>query len=208
MLFSLVFLPGVLLHETSHYITARLLGVRTGRFSVLPRSLPNGRLQLGFVETSATDWLRDGLIGAAPLVWGGLFVAYAGLNHLGLASVLATLEQNGLAAALTSFLGLNTRPDFWLWFYLVFAVSSTMMPSTSDRRSWLPLVISAVLLLALSLLVGAGPWLALHVSAPFNRMVRSLALVLGISVGIHMILLPPLWGVRHLAGRITGLRVA
>ena len=28
-LFSLVFFPGVLLHETSHFLTARILGVRT-----------------------------------------------------------------------------------------------------------------------------------------------------------------------------------
>ena len=31
LLFSLVFLPGVFLHEISHYLTAKLLRVRTGR---------------------------------------------------------------------------------------------------------------------------------------------------------------------------------
>ncbi|HEX9028794.1 MAG TPA: hypothetical protein VF823_06440, partial [Anaerolineales bacterium] len=77
VLFSLLFLPGVILHEASHYVVARLLRVRTGRVSLLPRTLPNGRLQLGFVETASSDWLRDTLIGAAPLFSGGAFVAYA-----------------------------------------------------------------------------------------------------------------------------------
>ena len=43
-LFSLLFFPGVLLHEGSHFLAARLLGVRTGGFSILPHLLPGGRL--------------------------------------------------------------------------------------------------------------------------------------------------------------------
>src|SRR3972149_1644635 len=81
-LFSLLFFPGVLLHEMSHYITARLLGVKTGRFSLLPTPLPDGRLRLGFVEAESVDFVRDALIGAAPLLTGGLFVAYAGIQRL------------------------------------------------------------------------------------------------------------------------------
>ena len=52
VIFSLLFFPGVLLHETSHYLMARLLNVRTGRFSIIPRPLPDGHLQLGYVETA------------------------------------------------------------------------------------------------------------------------------------------------------------
>ena len=47
---------------------------------------------------------------------------------------------------------MRARPDFFVWFYLVFAVSSTLFPSASDRRAWLPvaaflvfMVIGAVL---------------------------------------------------------------
>ena len=76
-IFSFIFLPGVFLHELSHFIMAKLLGVRTGRFSLLPQSLPDGRLQLGYVETTRSDIVRDSLIGAAPLIvmalWIGLY---------------------------------------------------------------------------------------------------------------------------------------
>ncbi len=53
-LFSLIFLPGVLLHEISHFLMAHLLGVRTGRFSIIPKKLEGGRIQLGYVETASS----------------------------------------------------------------------------------------------------------------------------------------------------------
>src|SRR6185369_6452254 len=54
-IFSMIFLPGVFLHELSHFVLAKILRVRTGKFSILPRPLPDGRLQLGYVETSRSD---------------------------------------------------------------------------------------------------------------------------------------------------------
>ena len=44
-IFSILFLPGVFLHELSHFMMAKVLRVRTGKFSVFPQSLPDGRLQ-------------------------------------------------------------------------------------------------------------------------------------------------------------------
>ena len=58
-IFSMMFLPGVFLHELSHYLMAKILSVRTGKFSIFPQSLPDGRLQLGYVETAKSDVLRD-----------------------------------------------------------------------------------------------------------------------------------------------------
>src|SRR3972149_5364942 len=69
-LFSILFFPGVFLHELSHFLMAKLLGVRTGSFSIIPRPLQNGRLQLGYVATAKTDIVRDSLVGAAPLIAG------------------------------------------------------------------------------------------------------------------------------------------
>jgi len=87
-LFSFLFLPGVFLHELSHLLMAKILQVRTGRISLIPTSLPNGRLQMGYVETAQTDIIRDSLIGLAPVIAGSLFIAFAGLNRLGLGNLL------------------------------------------------------------------------------------------------------------------------
>src|SRR5215475_3884367 len=81
-IFQIIFLPGVFIHETSHFLMAKLLGVPTGRFSILPKALPDGRLQLGYVETARSDIVRDSLVGAAPLIVGTIFVAYVAIYHL------------------------------------------------------------------------------------------------------------------------------
>ena len=69
-LFSLIYFPGVLLHEGSHYLMARLLGVPTRNISLIPQATMDGRLRLGYVETKKTDILRDALIGLAPFLAG------------------------------------------------------------------------------------------------------------------------------------------
>jgi hypothetical protein len=207
VLFSLLFVPGVLLHEFSHFLMAKILGVRTGRFSLIPQSMPDGRLQLGYVETARTDMLRDALIGAAPLIVGGVFVGYAGTARLGLDQLWLAANSGAFGTFLAAFQQVYGLPDFWLWFYLTFTVSSTMLPSTSDRRAWLPLSFVAIGLLVLALFVGLGDWLAQNAAPMFNQVLRAQAMVFAISILLHAGLLPPLLGFRYLLQRLTGLRV-
>lgn len=206
-LFSLLFFPGVFLHEVSHFLVARVLGVRTGRFSLLPRAMPNGKLQLGYVETAKTDILRDSLIGAAPLVAGGMFVAYAGLYRLGLESVLSAMQDPQLDVIWAALKESMSQPDYWLWFYLTFVVSSTMMPSAADRRAWPSIGIVLALLLGLALISGAGPWMANTLAPLFNEALRALDIVLGISVLFHILLLPPFWILRRILEKVMKMQV-
>jgi hypothetical protein len=206
-LFSLLFFPGVFLHEASHFLMSRVLGVPTGRVSLLPRPMENGRLQLGYVETGRTDIFRDALIGMAPLITGGLCVALTGMRGLGLEQLwTAVLSYQGasLGSALQA---VADRPDFWLWFYLTFVISSTMLPSSSDRRAWLPLVLVFSILLGIVLLAGAGPWLVEHLAPPLNSGLRALAVVFGISVVVHTMILLPAWALRKLISKVTRLQV-
>jgi hypothetical protein len=207
-IFSLLFLPGVALHELSHLLTARLLRVSTGRISLIPTPLPNGRLQLGYVETAPSDFVRDALIGVAPLFSGALAVTYIGLARWQLDQVWLRLANgDGWGALLTS-ANLHNASDFWLWFYLAFTISSTMLPSASDRRAWLPLLFSLGILLLTAWLIGAGPWMLTNLLPWFNQAMRALAATLAISVVLHGVLLPVTWlGVQGLS-RARGLRVA
>ena len=66
--YSLLMLPGVSVHEGSHWLAATFLGARTGRFSLVPERTLNGTLRLGYVETEKVDLVREALIGAAPLI--------------------------------------------------------------------------------------------------------------------------------------------
>lgn len=206
-LFSLLFFPGVFLHETSHYITARLLRVRTGHFSLIPRPTAKGKLVMGFIETEATDTVRDALIGVAPLLAGGALVAYIGLARMALAPVGEALLQGKAAAFWSGLANMPQQPDFWLWFYLAFTVSSTMLPSAPDRRGWLPMTLAILLLLGLALLAGAGPWMLVNIAPRFNQGLRAAAGVFAISLAITIVALLPFWGLSRILSRITHLDI-
>ena len=207
-LFSIIFLPGVLLHELSHYLAAVILGVETARFSLLPQTLPGGRLQLGYVETARTDIFRDSIIGAAPLFAGGLLVAYVVVTRLDLLPLWATLRNGQFNLFLLGITLLPKVQDFPLWFYLLFTVSSTMLPSQSDRHAWLPLALAVVVLLALAVLAGAGPWMLYHTAPALNTFLSAVAVIFGLSATVHAVLIVPIGLIHLLLARLTGMDVA
>jgi hypothetical protein len=207
-LFSLLFLPGVILHELSHFLSAKLLGVETGRFSLIPQALPDGRLQLGYVETAQSDIVRDSIVGVAPLIVGCLFIAYAAIYKMHLLELWDLLRAGQVQLVMTGLRILPAISDFWLWFYLTFTVSSTMMPSASDRHAWLPLSIFAGILLVLAIVAGAGPWMLANLAPPLNAFLKSVSLIFGLSVMLHIILLVPIFLVHKTLIKINGLDVA
>ena len=207
VIFALIFLPGVFLHESSHFIVAKLLGVQTGGFSLIPQAQPNGKLRLGYVETASGGFVRDAIIGAAPLVSGSLFIAFTAiywLNLLPLWDFLRLAEWGGFWDGL---MAVPKMPDFWLWFYLTFTISSTMMPSSSDRHAWLPFGSLAVALLGIAILAGAGPWMLENLASPFNSFLRALALIFGLSGVLHILLILPFLLLHRILTKLTGMDV-
>jgi hypothetical protein len=206
-IFAIIFFPGVLLHELSHFIIAKVLGVQTGNFSLVPQAQPNGRLRLGYVETASGGFVRDALIGAAPLVTGCLFVAYASISLLHLPPLWDQLRAADWSGFWAGLLEVPKNTDFWLWFYLTFTISSTMMPSASDRHAWLPLGLLAAGLIVVALLAGAGPWMMEHLVQGFNQFLQGLAMIFGLSGVIHILLILPLLLIHRVLTKLTGMDV-
>jgi hypothetical protein len=206
-IFSIIFLPGVFLHESSHFIMAKILRVPTGGFSLLPRSLPNGRLQLGYVETARADVVRDSLIGAAPLITGTLFVAYVAIERFEMRILWDVLRNGQLNLFWMGMRALPNVQDFYLWYYLVFAVSSTMMPSESDRHAWLPLGVWISVLLALAIFAGAGIWMLENIAPALNDFLSAVATLFGLSVILHIVLILPTMILHLIVSRVTGVDV-
>ncbi len=205
--FAFLFFPGVLLHETSHYIAAKLLRVRTGKFSLFPAQLPGGKLRMGYVETASSDFFRDSLIGAAPLITGSLVIAYAGVNRLWAHVLWERLLAFDFPLFLMGLAVFPTMPNFYLWAYIIFAVSTTMMPSEADRHAWLPLGVWVGMLLVLAIFAGAGEWMLTHLAPLLDSLLRSASMLFGLSAAFHLVLLIPLFILRHLVSKATGLRV-
>jgi hypothetical protein len=191
VLFALVFFPGVLLHELSHFVCAKLLGVRTGKFSLIPQAMPDGKLRLGYVEMISGGFIRDSLIGVAPLVSGSLFVAYSAIYQLHLSPVWDYFTKMQWDAFWAFIISLPSVPDFWLWFYLTFTVSSTMLPSQSDQHAWLPLGLLILGLITVAIIAGAGTWMLTYLAPPFNQFLRALSTIFGLSCLFHAILFLP-----------------
>jgi hypothetical protein len=204
--FSLLFFPGVILHELSHFIAAKLLFVRTRNFSVIPRMMPQGYLRMGYVEVAETDIVRDSLIGAAPLILGNLVVAYIAIYRLHLVPLWDVLRNGQMNLFWMGISLLPNVPDFALWFYLTFAISSTMLPSRSDRHAWLPLGLTVAVLfgLTLTLFAGAGSWMMNNLAPPLDAFFKSVATLFGLSAFVHGILIPPVMLVHKLLARFLG----
>ena len=152
--FWALFLPGTLLHEFSHWITAKLLGVKTTKFSLWPKTKTGGQLQMGAVQVEVSDPFRHSIIGLAPLIFGSVAVLIIGYGWLALEQLGLALVSGDIQLIWQALVATLSIPDVWLGVYLVFAISNAMLPSASDRESWRTVVI--YLALALFLVVGLG----------------------------------------------------
>lgn len=193
LLYSLVLLPGVLLHELSHALMARALGVRVRAFSLRPRRLRGNVIQLGYVEVQRSDALRTSLIGAAPLLFGLVALALIGLLAFDLGAMREALAENQLNLVGAWLAALPNRADAAVWLYLTFAIANSMSPSESDRRTlpmtlfWTALIIAAIVLVsggailetATPVVISATQWLA----AVF-LLVAALNLVVALGLGL------------------------
>jgi hypothetical protein len=83
-----------------------------------------------------------------------------------------------------------------------------MMPSESDRHAWLELVISVGVLIAIALLIGAGPWMLDNVAPLISTFLSSVAVIFGLSSVVHVVLILPTALIHKLLARVTGVDVA
>tara|TARA_B100001123_G_scaffold448165_1_gene608126 strand:- start:1590 stop:2240 length:651 start_codon:yes stop_codon:yes gene_type:complete len=190
---QIVFLPGVVLHEMSHLIVARLLGVPTMGFSVWPKKQSDGSLRLGYVHTKKVDFVRESLIGVAPLIFGCAAVAAIGLKLLDLDDVGMALLRGDFINGFINVLHVFRSTDLFIWGYILFALSNTMMPSSSDRRAW---PILGILMLIVGLVLYYVRMPAILQTALSNVIidaVRVIATAFTVTIGVDIVVIPILY---------------
>jgi len=204
LIFALIFLPGVVLHEFSHWLAAKLLFVKTHRISLLPEWVEGGVLRFGFVELSKTDRIRSALIGLAPIFTGVMVILFIAFNHLHLEIFLEGIQARNLERLGEGIRAFLSTQDVFLWCYFLLTVSNTMLPSPSDRKAWLPAGIAFLILYVVVILIALGSPTSTFLVEFAEEIANTLSRAFGLAVALNLILILPLWGLNWGFRKIIG----
>lgn len=186
-LYSLLVLPGTIIHELSHWLTAEILRVRTGRIVILPELTQHeSAKRLGSVEAEKTDPFRGFLIGVAPFISGILILL-----------VLGRLLE----------LGWPTSP-WWslaLIIYGIMVTGNSMLLSQEDRRTWPIILIFALLIF--TLIFRSYPSLITDHWSSVIDVLSPLNMVLGVTAAFNLAMIFGLYLVRRLIEKLTKRRI-
>lgn len=141
ILWSLVFLPGTIIHELSHFFLAIIVGARTGKIEIFPEFLDSDEhetgVALGSVQTQKLNIIQGVLVGLAPF-----FVGLGLLVWLG-----ALILQSYSSASYWSLVFQS---------YLFFTISNSFFPSRSDLVHVVPATITVAIIAFIAWLVGVN----------------------------------------------------
>lgn len=203
----ILLLPGVVLHEASHWVMANILFVRTGRISLGLAKARGKQFSLGSVNVERTDSLRESLIGVAPFIVGLgaiLFIAGYGFD-------LWPNSQLSITQMLDRVF--STATDWLTWFdlYLIFAVSTAMIPSESDREPWGQVLaffgILAVVAIVLTWIQGIRPDVPSGIANFGQTVLNALTFAFGVSVVVNGTVAFVIWILEWTLASITRHRV-
>jgi hypothetical protein len=190
LLYALVLFPGVLLHEVSHWLFATLLGVRTGKFSLIPQRQRDGSVRLGYVEYFKGPNLgpiRESLIGGAPMITGTAVILLMGLHIFNINDFGAAVQSGNIDLLGTAIGAFFYTDDLLVWVYLLFAVANGMLPSRSDRQAWPAfLLIFAVVTVGLYL-IGLGGFIMDGLAEPATVFFSYLGLAFTLAICTNLL---------------------
>ncbi len=205
-LYFFLFLPGIFIHETSHYVVAKLLVVKVEKFRLWPTVKRGGQLLLGSVEVRGAGPLRHSLIGAAPLFVGSVVVLLIG--HLLHFDVLSEAIAGGdLKRILDVAVESLSTPDFWLWLYILFSVANSMLPSQADRVYWTPVLLFFGVIAALMVGLDILPVISDTMQEYTNNFIALMASAFSIAVAVDFFFMLFISILEALIGFTTGRRL-
>lgn len=140
---SLLYFPGTLLHEMSHYLVAVSCMLKVTDIRIFP-VIQSGMVRLGSVSFERKDSVRSIIVGIAPIAGGMLFFYVI--------SVFSLFPSHSF-------------PLMILIIYLIFSVSSTMFSSKKDMGDLLYAI-------PFLLLIGAAVYFAASYNARFYYLVN------------------------------------
>jgi len=204
ILYYAFFLPGIVLYEFVYWMVAGFLNVRADRTIVWPEKQEIGELKLSFIKLSKNvGQIPLAIISTAPLAAGLTAVAFIANNRLDFQEFVTAIPTGGDIAA--TFNQLTSAPDFWIWIYLVFAISNTMWPDISKLRGWRTILIGLALIAAVLFVIGAGNQVIVDtLSGPVTNALNALSGTLTVIIAIDLFVVAVLGTVEAIIERLTG----
>lgn len=176
---SLLFLPGILIHELAHFFTAIILFVRVGDIELIPQ-IRGESVKLGSVAVAKTDPIRRFLIGAAPVA-------------VGITIILVSLHYSFSKVASTSLAELFTKASLGkilLLIYILFEVGNTMFSSKKDMEGALELFLTIGVIFGLLYFFGVRlpeSWVSYFSSQAVTQLLQKATAFLLAPVGIDLL---------------------
>jgi hypothetical protein len=199
-------LPGVVLYEFSYWLVAGLLNVRADRAISWPQKQEIAELKLNFVKLhKSAGTVKVGIISLAPLIVGIVAVWHIAINVMHVGDFLNMMRSSRLADLGTALGALTSAPDFWLWVYMIFAISNTMMPNIKDLRGLRVVGVVVAVGAGGLFLIGVGDELVLQtLTGPVASALNVLAGVFAVMIAVDLIMTGILGLIEAIIERITG----
>ncbi len=207
LLYFVLLFPGVLVHELSHWLTAKLLRVRTGRISIGPTKRRGGSTRFGAVSIARTDPLRESVIGLAPLVVGSVLILLIAYLVFGLTVPQDLTIDSPLQDIRSTLWRYFSVPNFWLWVYLIFSISNAMLPSETDRQAWFSLALYCGVALVVLYGLGIVQQVPPHISAWLFSALGQLSFAFFVTIVVDAAFIVVIFLLERCVMVITGKRV-
>jgi len=164
---AIIYLPGTILHELSHFLMANILFLKVHDISIFPE-VDENQLKLGKVIFEKKDFVRGILVGVAPIFVGLSFLLW--LSSLGVGS-----SENIFYKALL--------------FYLIFVISTSMFSSKQDLVDLVYLIPAILVFVFVIYLFGIDLGFFYHIFQSLEgglKFLYALNNYLGLSILIHL----------------------
>jgi hypothetical protein len=202
-LYVILLLPGTVVHELSHWLMAKLVGVRTGRIAVFPSRGRHGNDSLGFVTVRGGALWQHTLIGLAPLLVGSLLTFWLTTALFDVPALQqAWLARRWADIGVVLIAGLR-RPDAWPGLYLLFALSHAMFLSAPDRAPVQRMLVYLAAVLTVLYALGWMPTIPPEWTTALQGAFAAFAAGLTVTFGLHLAGLAVVWSLFHLVRRLV-----
>lgn len=206
-LYYTFFLPGVFLHEFIYWLAAGMLNVRAERSIAYPEKQEIGELKLNFVRLSKkASPFKVAIINSIPPIVGLAVIWIIAVNIFDVGAALETMSGGQLDDIGIAIGDIVATADFWLWTYLVFTISNTMLPSEQQGifQGLRPIILIGLIITGVIVIAGFGDEFASALIDPIVNGLNGLSLLFVVIMSVNVVGLAILSLIENTIERVTG----